>query len=103
LELTPDQGLPLEIDVGVLGASRRARRPGVEPVLPAVYDGSLRQQTLTMSGSPEIRVGHVSQSMSTTPSSRLTCDEPRWTAPCWTLSKCGEARFGDMSPTLICR
>jgi hypothetical protein len=42
------QRLSVEIDVGVLGGSGRARRPGVESFFPAVYDGSFRQQALTM-------------------------------------------------------
>src|SRR5262249_50179031 len=83
-ELTREskQRLLLDVDARLLGASRRARRPRVEAVLPAVYDDSFRQQMLTMYGSPAIRVWQVSQSMSMTPSSRLTWDEPRWREPC---------------------
>lgn len=77
------------VDAGVLRrATAATRRPAVEALFPAVYDGSFRQQTLTMYGIPASFVRQVIQSISTGPSVRSTCKEPLCTAaPSWTVEK----------------
>jgi len=82
--------LPVQVHLDPGIVRRRclgSRRPAVEPLLPAVYARSFRQQTLTMYGRPASLVRQVSHSISTGPSARSMRSDPVCTDPCCTCSK----------------